>query len=78
MNNADIDIGHDKGLAVLYAHNEITEITDKGHDKGQSVPYNTRAVVNDESGQSVPIGNTGNLDAIANKGITKKLEMIEH
>lgn len=42
------------------------------------VSRNERAnVLNDESGhksgQSVPIGNTGNLDAIASRGTTKQL-----
>ena len=35
-------------------------------NEGASIP-------NDESGQSVPIGNTGNLDAIANRETTKQL-----
>lgn len=74
MNVADIDIGHDKGLAVLYADNETTEIADKGHDKGQSVPYNTRAAVDDESGQSVQYGNgVGNRDAIASRETKRQL-----
>lgn len=42
------------------------------------VSLNERAnVLNDESGhksgQSVPIGNTGNLDAIASRGTAKQL-----
>jgi hypothetical protein len=68
MNATDIDIGHDKGLDVLYVANEPVEIVDIGHDKGQSVPYNTVAVVGNESGhdkgQSERIGNTGELDVI--------------
>ncbi|MBK9398590.1 MAG: hypothetical protein IPN55_15690 [Saprospiraceae bacterium] len=49
MNATDIDIGHDKGLDVLYVANEPVEIVDKGQDKGQSVPYNTITVVSNES-----------------------------
>jgi len=78
MNTTDIDIGHDKGLDVLYVANEPIEIADIGHDKGQSVLYNTIADAgneeDDDKGQSEQYGiRAGNKDAVASKETTNQL-----
>lgn len=59
MDTNAIDIGHDKGLDVLYVTNEPIEIADIGQDKGQSVLYNTIADAgneDDDKGQSEQLG----------------------
>jgi hypothetical protein len=65
---------NDKGLVVLYVDNGTTEIADKGHDKGQSVPYNTRTVIDAESRQGAQYGNeVENRDAISSRETTRQL-----